>query len=209
MVPTFSAGLAYNGGDDQTTAETRDELRSIRLQPGTHTLASAPGGEPAAPDGVAEAKRRVQLPALFLIAVAVLNLLYSCYFGFELVRSIVTPADQLLAFTRAQTEQMGKLFPAVQGVVKQQVAEMTADGLKKQAVIQNSICVAIALGAALLVLLGGIRMLQLRWYGVCLLASVVAAIPCISGSACCCMGEAVGVWAVVVLLSGPVRMAFR
>ena len=61
---------------------------------------------------------------------------------------------------------------------------------------------------ALLNIIGGIQMLRLRSYGLALFASILAAIPCISCSACCGLGEGIGIWALVVLLNPEVRAAF-
>jgi hypothetical protein len=61
----------------------------------------------------------------------------------------------------------------------------------------------------LLVILGGVRMLSLKSYGLAFLASVTAAVPCVSLIACCGVGEIVGIWALVVLLQPDVRAAFR
>ena len=52
-------------------------------------------------------------------------------------------------------------------------------------------------------------MLSLRAYGLAVAASVITAIPCISCSACCGLGEGIGIWALVVLLNNDVRAAFR
>jgi hypothetical protein len=68
---------------------------------------------------------------------------------------------------------------------------------------------AVAAFFALLTVLGGIRMLALKSYGLAVTAAVVTAIPCISPSACCLLGEGIGIWALVVLLSPDVRSAFQ
>jgi hypothetical protein len=67
----------------------------------------------------------------------------------------------------------------------------------------------VALGVSLLVILGAIRMMMLRSYGLAVFASILMAIPCISPAACCLLGEGIGIWALVVLLSPEVRAAFR
>ena len=50
---------------------------------------------------------------------------------------------------------------------------------------------------------------QLRLFAVCILASAVSAIPCVSLAGCCCLGQGVGIWSILVLLSSEVRAAFR
>ena len=39
--------------------------------------------------------------------------------------------------------------------------------------------------------------------------AVLTAIPCISPASCCLLGEAMGIWALVVLLNQEIRAAFR
>ena len=63
--------------------------------------------------------------------------------------------------------------------------------------------------ATLIVIAGGVRMLQLRSYGFCVLASLVAAAPFISPSCCCGVGGIVGAWSIAVLVIPAVRLAFR
>ena len=61
----------------------------------------------------------------------------------------------------------------------------------------------------ILSLLGGMRMLALRSYGLCIAGAVSAAIPCVSCSGCCGFGEIVGIWALVVLLNADIKAAFQ
>src|SRR5262249_61811974 len=64
---------------------------------------------------------------------------------------------------------------------------------------------AVAALCALLTVLGGVRMLALKSYGLAVTAAVITAVPCISPSACCLLGEGIGIWALAVLLSPDVR----
>jgi hypothetical protein len=57
-----------------------------------------------------------------------------------------------------------------------------------------------------LVILGGIRMRQLRNYGLCMTAAIVSMIPCTVP--CCIVGLGIGIWAIVVLSKAEVKAAF-
>ena len=57
-----------------------------------------------------------------------------------------------------------------------------------------------------LILVGALRMMSLRNYGLCMVAAVLAIIPCTSP--CCCLGIAAGIWALVVLTRPEVKQAF-
>jgi hypothetical protein len=64
-----------------------------------------------------------------------------------------------------------------------------------------------ALAVAGVVILGAIRMLQLRSHGVVLAGIILAMLPCFSG--CCCIGIPFGIWALVVLNKPEVKASFR
>lgn len=59
---------------------------------------------------------------------------------------------------------------------------------------------------SLVVLLGGIRMLQRRSYGLAMTGAIVSMLPC---SCCCCLGLPFGIWALVVLSNPEVKNSFR
>lgn len=64
----------------------------------------------------------------------------------------------------------------------------------------------ISLAGSVVVILGGMRMLNLRSYGLCMAASIVAILPCVSP--CCCLGIPAGIWALIVLAKPEVKAAF-
>jgi len=57
------------------------------------------------------------------------------------------------------------------------------------------------------VLVGALRMMSLRNYGLCMVAAVLAVIPCTAP--CCCLGIAAGIWALVILTRPEVKQAFH
>jgi hypothetical protein len=59
------------------------------------------------------------------------------------------------------------------------------------------------------VLAGGLRMISLKNYGLCVAAAVIAVIPCLlPACSCCCVGVAIGIWALVILNKPEVKDAF-
>ena len=81
--------------------------------------------------------------------------------------------------------------------------------VKTQSILQGFGLGLLALIAGLLTVIGGLRMQQLRSYGLAISGAIAAAIPCISCMGCCGVGEAVGIWAIVVLMNEEVRRAFQ
>ena len=66
----------------------------------------------------------------------------------------------------------------------------------------------LAIVCSIVIVLAGVQMMRRKMYPLCLTGSVLAAIPCLSFLACCLIGEAVGIWAFVVLLQQDVRRRF-
>jgi hypothetical protein len=162
-------------------------------------------GESGDPSAQAEAlyrqaREKVTLPAVFLVIMGALNLLWG---GYLIVNAIFTHSrtpEQMQKILEQQNPNMRKQLEA-QGYTMRDIQNIAVYG-------GGGTGVAVIL-ASLLLILGGIRMLQLRNYGLAIFSSVVAAVPFISCMACCCMGEVVGVWSIVVLLTPQVRMMFR
>ncbi|MFO0880454.1 MAG: hypothetical protein U0840_24175 [Gemmataceae bacterium] len=152
---------------------------------------------------------RVQLPALFLIAIAVLNVLVSFYTGFETTRALVTPADKLYNDAVENANRLGDAFPTLKKQMGEAMEKQTPEGLRTQVILQFGIPTIVILMTSLLMLFGGVRMMQLRSYGLCVLVSILAATPCISPMGCCCMGNIAGIWSLIVLLSPEVRSSFQ
>ena len=60
---------------------------------------------------------------------------------------------------------------------------------------------------AVFVIYASLKMKELKQWGLCVAASIIAMIPCISP--CCIVGIPIGIWCLVVLMRPEVRGAFR
>ncbi len=145
-------------------------------------------------------RNRVQLPAIGLLIIAVLNLLGGGYWLLNGFVVLQTPPEE---FSR----QMAQSNP--QAPQQLQQLGWTAEGVVRTAGYGFIGAGGGGILLALLTVLGGARMLQLRSYGLVLLVSILNAIPILSTTACCGIGEIVGLWSVVVLLNAEVRASFR
>lgn len=72
----------------------------------------------------------------------------------------------------------------------------------------NIIGTLLAVLCAAAIILAGVQMLRRKMYPLCMTGSILAAVPCLSFLACCLVGEAVGLWAAIVLLRTDVRQSF-
>jgi len=62
---------------------------------------------------------------------------------------------------------------------------------------------------ALLIILGALRMMKQQSYGFAVTASILAMVPCVGTSGCCCLiGLPIGMWALIVLMDNDVKAAF-
>ncbi len=165
-----------------------------------------PGGSSGPPQGASAAKERAKLPAVFLLVLGVLNLL-----GSLLPASIAFFGGMVPPETfAAEYQRLGKQNPGMFAEAAKQAEKQDPKDLQKQVVVVYSVIAGAVFLASLVVIFGGIRMLQMRSYALCIVASIVAAIPGVSPS-CCCFGAgaAVGIWSIIVLLSDSVRREFH
>lgn len=156
-----------------------------------------------------DARERVQLPAVFVIAMGVLNLFWGLFWAFQLVVTILTPAERMHKQTLEQSEAFIRMFPAMKEQLEADLQKKAPEDIKRQSLLMGGSSAFLTLIPALLTIVGGVRMLQLRSFGLCVLASIIAATPCISLPGCCCIGNIVGLWSLVVLIAPEVRQAFR
>jgi hypothetical protein len=157
---------------------------------------------------------KVKLPAIFLIIVGVLNVLGALYATEEGVRALLMKEkiekemdkafeDQKLKSTqlsKQQQQQQEELLNTFQGWFGKSVVGLAVTQL---------ISGLLGLFAAAITIFGGVRMLSLRSRGLAILGAIVACIPCLSATGCCGLGEGIGIWSLIVLMSADVKAAFR
>jgi hypothetical protein len=162
--------------------------------PPEHTPAAQPISDPT------QSRQRVQAPAIALIVVGVLNLFLAAgpaFYGFGASKM---PPEQLEEAMRQQNPKSLEDMKA-QGWTVSDIRNLIVYGAFTMAGVDFL--------ASFLVILGGIRMLALKNYGLAILASFLAAFPGISCSGCCGIGEIAGIWAIVVLINPDVRATFQ
>lgn len=71
----------------------------------------------------------------------------------------------------------------------------------------GSVSNVLVLALSVVTILAGVRMMQLRSYGLVMTGVILSMIPCCSG--CCCLGIPFGIWALVVLNRPSVKASFR
>lgn len=164
------------------------------------------------PGGLDRSKSRVRAPAICLIVVGILNLMLVVLQAGRIVLVAMTSPQELVKERDDTLEILEKANALPKGFTdtykKQQQGESPQD-FKNQTILLLVIVCAVGLLIALLPLLGGIRMLSLRSYAVCIAGAIGAAIPCLSCGGFCCFGEVIGIWALVVLINSEVRAAFQ
>jgi hypothetical protein len=133
---------------------------------------------------------KVRLPAIFLIIVGILNIPGGFFWA-------LTGANAM--WNVEANEQAAKQF---------NLPKVDPGQAKVGAIFYFGLCV-MSLVAGAITILGGVRMLSLKSYGLAILGSVLAILPCISVMGCCGVGEGVGIWSLIVLTSADVRSAFR
>lgn len=170
----------------------------------------SPGGRPP----IEMARDRVQLPGIFLIILGVLNLLPGVYNGGQFVLILMQDAKTYHAKNLAMMDQAMRQMeesPPLQEFfagMRKTIADLSPEDFYSRALWQQGIASVILLLIAVLQVLGGVRMLQLKSYALVLVASILTVLPCLSLTGCCCIGQVVGIWAFVVLMTSEVRQSF-
>ena len=137
-------------------------------------------------------RSKVKPPAIALIVLAALGVLYSL---FTLLTSAVSRemSEQFLQGIRdSMAEQGAEVPPFLESMI------VGASGIGLALAVLNTAVWGF-------VLFGAVRMIQLRSRSLCVAAAVAALLP----TQCCCgLGIAFGIWALIVLNRPDVRTAF-
>lgn len=154
-------------------------------------------GEPIGNDSQL-ALAKVSGPSIALIIVGALNIM-GAFWGF-----IQYGLNQLGIFEATQQEQREQITEAFKDNpdVLEWVLWLMDFGNSPAALILN--VVGLILGV--MVIYGGIQMRQLKGYGLAMTSSIIACVPCLT---CCCYGLPIGIWCIVVLMSGVVKQGFE
>jgi hypothetical protein len=163
-------------------------------------VTTEPLDDPYDPSADPEAVRgRVMAPAVILIIVNVLNLLIGLGCAGMGAFMAAQGPDEL----RRQTLEGLKGLPQYRDAIEKQDKQTT-----------YTVAVAEYLGGGILWILlsivaviGAIRMMSLRNYGLAMTSAILTVIPCVTP--CCFLGQGAGIWALIVLMNNDVRAAFR
>lgn len=136
------------------------------------------------------AAEKTNLPGIFLIIVGALNVLGAIYYIFNGGVILTNPA--------LFSEQLKGMGFAEQAPGQAKFTGIFYVGLGLVSLI---ICVV--------QIMAGVKMRSLEAYSLAVTGAVLALIPCLSPMACCGLGEGIGIWALVVLMSADVKSAFR
>jgi hypothetical protein len=140
---------------------------------------------------------RTQQPGWFLSLIGLVNVLLGFNVCGQAIRTMRMTGDEFRHMLREVLSDDGLMLLDRWGANSQRV---WVAGLFAWA--------AAALLAGVLQIYGGLNMRRLCYYGLALAGAVLAAIPVVSPLACFGIGEAVGIWALVILLQPDVRAAF-
>jgi len=138
-----------------------------------------------------QARRRVSLPALFLIIFGLLALAIAVM----IVALLWLNPDVVL---RGQYDMMQQMFP-------QQQQPPYEEYVKQQQQLSTAIN-GVRIILCVLIVVGGMKMRALQGYGLALAAAITASIPLCSNECCCTLPF--GIWSLVVLLGSDVKLAF-
>jgi hypothetical protein len=140
-------------------------------------------------------RTRVMIPGIILIVIGFVSLIFSAFTLYQITsdpEGTLKPGyDMMEKFYKDQPQAL----PPFEEFVKQYTPFYIA------------MYGAMVVGS-LLILVGGIQMARLRGYGLALTGSITASLGLCTGG-CLCVSLPFGIWAVIVLMNGNVKAAFR
>ena len=160
-----------------------------------YQVQATPNAPVAAPSAVA--MRRISAPAIALIVAGALDILGAFYGFFNYALAAMGVFDDMRAEQRKAIEEV-----LVDNPLKDSFLWIIDFQDSPYTLIQHF--VGFALGA--FVIYAGIRIRQLKGYGLGMAAAIKTMTPCLS---CCCYGLPIGIWVLVVLMNSDIREAFR
>ena len=151
------------------------------------------------------ASNRTNAPGILLSTVGLLNLPLAVAIIFTGIQLFRMSDDE---FHSTKHESMEDMRSSLPGLVK--MMEQQGDPLPGRTANAWGYLIwgGLSFAAGVLTFYAGFYMRRLESYGMAIAGSVLAALPFLSCSGCCGVGELVGVWAMVVLLSPDVRSEF-
>jgi hypothetical protein len=148
------------------------------------------GSPPPGYGGGGNAARSVQAPALALLIIAIVFLL------FQILQFIFAPTLVSGFIQQIQAAQAKSGQPVTPVDLPQNLGRGPLDFL----------FLFLMLAGSAVVIYGALQMKNLKNYPLAMAASIIAMIPYVSP--CCCVGLPIGIWALVVLLKPEVKSAF-
>jgi len=158
------------------------------------TTAAFPPPVSTDPADATSAAQRVRIPAVIQIVLWSLSALSSVYSLVSAMSGVNT--EQIMTTIRKATENNPDAAQMMQ--VTEQVIDIYSTYALPTAVVS---AVVVLIG-----LIGSIRMLQMKTYGLAMVAAILTLIPCVGP--CCCLGLPIGIWSLVVLSNAHVRQQF-
>jgi len=135
---------------------------------------------------------RLKVPAILLVILGVLGL-WLTVMGPFLKATLMETMIQVV-------EKMNVQLPADQKA-QMEAAKTAGFGLG------DFFSLALGLVVNTVILVGGLKMMRLKSWGLALASAILVMLPC--GSCCCFIGLPIGIWAVIQLNKPEVKSAFR
>lgn len=143
----------------------------------------------------------LRTPAVILLVLSVLNLLFSSY-SILSSRSITADPDAAEVQFHQEIDRQPNLKAEDRDALKKW---FSAENIRLYSTWILA-CPGIFAVSSLLTVIGCVQMLRLRAYGLCILGSILALNPV--NCPCCLLEVPFAIWALVVLLNSDVRRAF-
>lgn len=149
---------------------------------------------------VADARAKIEAPAICLLVVATLGILLALFNGATTLVQLLAGAEISRMDPAQYPEEARELVEQFQQFEELLGSPLALAGWLLSSMFHVLYCSFLVVAA--------VQMLRLRSYVLCKVGSVLAIIPCLGPPCCCCAFFPLGIWALVVLGRPEVQQAF-
>jgi len=152
------------------------------------------------------ARRKIEIPALFLVGLGGINLIMGSVI---LLRSVQISQIPVEDFERDYEEAKNitrKIMP--EAAINLDNQDLTIKEIQKKTIWINAGYACFLLGGSYLMIMGGWKMRQFKSFDLVILGILYCAMPCISCAGSCGLGQIIAAWCLLVLFNPLVRQEF-
>ncbi|NBR06436.1 MAG: hypothetical protein EBT92_11760 [Planctomycetes bacterium] len=152
------------------------------------------------------AKRKVEIPALFLIGLGGINLIMGSVIMLRSIQIAQIPVEDFERDYEEAKNITRKIMP--EAAINLDNQELTIKEIQKKTIWINAVYSCFLLGGSYLMITGGWYMRQFKFLAMVIMGIIYCAMPCISCAGTFGLGQIIAAWCLLTLFNPLVRQEF-